>query len=242
MTFKSISDMKFYLYLSRAKLNMLYRQIDNTGKRKASIEWKVDLKAFSITKKSETESDIDDDDKLKAVIAELESQELIGTLEDNKPYIKSIFPMRWGVYDDSKLRPDNEGPLVWFSGIQNRLLLGLGGSSHHIEGCYGMTSTASRSSTAALVNFLRTGMETGETKSLRRPWHEPHDYDCEIGSAMALANHYLRGPVQNLEFVAKVLWSGDPTEIIPWDSDGHGRAILATPLYVAQVDPMDVDD
>jgi hypothetical protein len=224
------------------KLDMLYRQVANREKTKASIEWKVDIKAFSLSKRSETQDDLDDDDKLRLVTAELEDRQLVGALDEDKPYIKGIAPMRWGIYNDSKFRPENEGPLVWFSGLENDLLLGMGGSSCHIDGCYGLTATGSRSATPALVHFLRGGMEAGDVSTCRLAWTEAHDEDQELCSAMALANYYLRGPVQSLEFVAKVLWCRRKYMRIRPFTEGYGQAILATPLYVAQTEIMLEDD
>ncbi|HWC95340.1 MAG TPA: SAVMC3_10250 family protein [Candidatus Sulfopaludibacter sp.] len=242
MKFKSAADFKYYLYLSKAKLDMLYRQVAAQQIKKASLEWKIDIKAVAVTKKSETEEEVDDDDKLRLVTAELETRELVGGIEEDKPYIKGMVPMRWGMYNDSKLRPANEGPLVWFSGIENEILLGMGGSSCHVEGCYGATATGSRSVTPALVNFLRGGMDAGDTEQCRQIWKEPHDEDYELCSAMALANYYLRGPVQALEFVAKVLWrQRGYARIRPFMED-YGQAILATPLYVAQTEVLVEDD
>ena len=242
MKFKSASDFKHYLYLSKAKLDMLYRQIARQQKTKGTLEWKIDVKAFSLSKKSETEDELDNDDKLRLVIAELEDRELIGSMYDEKPYIKGIVPMQWGIYNDSNFRPDNEGPLVWFSGLEDDFLLGMGGSSCHIEGCYGLTSTGSRSVTSALVHFLRGGIDEGCVSTRLRPWSEPHDEDQELCEAMALANYYLRGPSQSLEFVAKVLWRGREHMRVRPFTDGYGQAILATPLYVAQTEIMLEDD
>jgi hypothetical protein len=118
----------------------------------------------------------------------------------------------------------------------------MGGSSCHIAGCYGATATGSRSTTPTLVRFLREGMEDGDVSACRQPWIEAHDEDQELCSAMALANHYLRGPVQSLEFVAKVLWCSRKHMRIRPFADGHGQAILATPLYVAQTEIMLEDD
>jgi hypothetical protein len=118
MKTKNAADFKYYLYLSKTKLDMLYRQVASQGKTKASIEWKVDAKVISVSRRSETEDDLDDDDKLRLVTAELEDRQLVGLLEDDKPYIKGILPMRWGIYNDSGFRPENEGPLVWFSGLE----------------------------------------------------------------------------------------------------------------------------
>ncbi len=221
---------------------MLYRQIAPQQKTKSTIEWKIDVKAFSLSRKSEVEDELDNDDKLRLVTAELEDRQLVGSLDDDKPYIMGILPMRWGMYNDSNFRPDNEGPLVWFSGLEDDLLLGMGGSSCHIEGCYGLTSTGSRLVTPALVHFLRGGMDEGCVSTRLHPWSEPHDEDQELCSAMALANYYLRGPIQSLEFVAKVLWRGREHMRIRPFTDGYGRAILGTPLYVAQTEIMLEDD
>jgi hypothetical protein len=240
MKLKSAADFKYYLYLSKAKLDMLYHQVANRQKTKSSIEWKIDIKAFSLSKKSETEEELDDDDKLRLVKVELEDRQLIGSLEEDKPYIKGILPMRWGIYNDSSFRPENEGPLVWFSGLEDNLLLGMGGSSIHIDGCYGLTSTGSRSATPALVHFLRRGMEEGNVSACRQG--ESQDEDQELCSAMALANYFLKGPVQSLEFVARVLWCRRKYMRVRPFTEGYGQAILATPLYVAQTEIMLEDD
>jgi hypothetical protein len=206
------------------------------------VEWKVDLKVFSITKKAEAEEEPDDDDKLRLVTAELEDRQLVGSVEEDKPYIKGILPMRWGLYNDSGYRPETEGPLVWFSGLQDELLLGMGGSSCHIGACYGLTSTGSRSATPTLVHFLRRVMDEGNLPAYRQALLQPRDEDQELCSGMALANYYLKGPIQSLEFVAKVLWCRRRFMRIRPFTEGYGQAILATPLYVAQTEIMLEDD
>jgi len=239
--FVPANELKFYLYQSRAKIDQLYRQIQ-APKKKTTVEWKVDAKIGSFMRKTERENEPNDEDKLRAVLRELESLQLLGALEDQKPYIKCIFPMRWGIYNDSSCRPDNEGPLVYFSGMSDARLVGMGGSSCHIVGCYGLTSTASRSCTPALVHFLRTGLDTGEGPE--PIWHESEREQLdETYEAMLIANYYLRGPVQNLDFVAKVLCRETISGAGRWADgyNGHIDAILATPLYVAQVDPMAED-
>jgi hypothetical protein len=130
--------------------------------------------------------------------------------QEDKPFIKGIFPMRWGIYQDSGFRPDNDGPLVYFGGYADGLLLGMGGSSCHIDGTFGLTSTGSRSFTPALVSFLRHGVETGEAPP-SPGWKDRREDLDEVFQAMAIANGYLTGltgPVQHLEFVARVLCVG----------------------------------
>lgn len=235
----NLNELKFYLYRSRAKVDWLYQQIESSHGKRTKLTWKIDLKVLSIGRESDRNNEATDEEKLKAVLSELEAQQLIGCFEDRKPYIKGIFPMRWGLYNDHGFRPESEGPLVYFSGLQDGLLLGLGGSSHHIVGNYGLTSTGSRSVTPALVQFLRSGLD-GESQRLCF-YENRQDEISEVSEAMALANDYLKGPIQNLEFVAKVLCRGEQRRLRPFSNSERGEVILATPLYVAQIDPMFVD-
>ncbi len=77
-----------------------------------------------------------------------------------------------------------------------------------------------------------TGSESHEAD-----WDEMY----EFSEAMALANHYLKVPTQNLELVAKVLCRGKEYALLPWNSEEKGEVILGTPLYVSQVDRKFVD-
>ena len=234
-------DFKSYLYRSKAKIDGLYQQIQEP-KEKTTLTWKIDLKFLSWESKKEREGEINDQEKLDAVVAALEEQQLVGPPEDRKPYIKGIFPMRWGIFNDSGYRQDTEGPLVYFSGLDDGLLMGLGGSSVHIGNPYGIGGTGSRSSTPALCEWLRSGLDTGNRPPRHRPLGEDDLY--EISNAMAWANHYLKEPTQNVEFVAKVLCRGEGYALRPLDSldsEERGEVILGTPLYVSQVDSKFVD-
>lgn len=149
--------------------------------------------------------------------------------------------MRWGLYNDDGLRPDNEGPLVYFSGYQDPFMVGLGGSSRHVVGFYGATSTGSRSATPALVSFLLAGIETGKPPVLPS-WKDEREELDDLFSAMAIANHYLRAPTQDLEFVAQVIINGDCQTLSHHAPASSMRVILGTPLYVAQVHGLAEDD
>lgn len=85
-------------------------------------------------------------------------------------------------------------------------------------------------------------MEESNLLALPSASMEPRDEDQELCSGMALANYYLKGPTQSLEFVAKVLWCRREYMRIRPFTDGYGQAILATPLYVAQTEIMLEDD
>jgi hypothetical protein len=237
MELVEISSLKYYIYRSKTKIEMLYEQVAQP-KKKQKIKWRVEVKPVS--RESETDdSEITLEDKLQRVLRELDDEEQIGSLNDGKPYIRATLPIKWGMYNDHGNRDDETGPLVYFGSTDDHLLFGMGGSSHHIEGYYGITSTSSRSVTPVLVNFLLHGLRDGEKPpSYRGADRGEMDHAYE---AMALANHFLRGPVQNLEFVAKVICRDQDCQLRPWRPE-RGEGILATPLYASQIDPMEEDN
>lgn len=233
------TEMKFYLYKSRAKIDWFYQQIQTPARKKKALEWKINVGAFSAGRRTETEHEVNDEDKLRAVLEELESQEQIGGIDEKKPYIRGILSMRWGLYNDSCMRPETDGPLVYFSGLADGFLVGLGGSSHHVQGMYGITSTASRSATPTLVRFLRAGLTSGTEPLLSVG--DPRDERDEAFRAMAIAHSYLTGVEQSMEFVAKTLIRGNATGARHFIGHDQIDAILATPLYVRQIDHAEDD-
>ena len=227
LNFKNAKDIKSYLYQSKAKIDEFYQQIrDSTEKR--TIKWKIDLGFLSREFQKERDGELNYQEKQDAVVAALEKRELLGPPESGKPYLRARLPMKWGLFDDHNLRQDTDGPLVYFSCLDDGLLIGLGGSSVHVGSPYGIGATSSRSCTAALYNWLVSGLNTGN-----RPLN--HHFDSEIVEGMVFANHYLKGITQEVEFVAKVLWRGKGCRLQPHDNECTGEVILGTPLYVAQV-------
>jgi len=239
---KKLSELKWYLYRSDAKLRMLYPQISHRGGPKKTIEWKVSAGIGSFSRKVETEQAVDEDDMLKTVIQELEDAGQVGTAHEPNLYIKGVMPMRWGLYDDSGLRVPGEGPLVYFGGLdpEQGVLVGLGGSSKHVMGHEGATSTYSRSCTPALVTALVHGIESGLPEP--PPTEDPRAGEDEVYRAMAIAQHYLRPPTQDLEFFAKTLMVGETHGCELYIGVPNVRVVLGTPLYVALVAPYPEDD
>jgi len=236
MRAKNAADMKWYLYRSDAKLRMLFQQIAKTGAKKA-IEWKAGFSGVGLSRKSESNEEVDEDEMLKAVTERLEYDGRVGTLEEPNLYIKGIMSMRWGMYNDLGRRDAAEGPLVYFGGLDKDtpMLLALGGSSKH----EGATSTYSRSSTPALVDALSRGIETGE---FDRVYPKEEREEDGIYRAIAIAQHYLRPPTQNLEFLAKTLMVGDIIGVEQYIGIDKTKVILGTPLYVALAAPFPNED
>jgi hypothetical protein len=234
MRMKNSADIKWYLYVSDSKLQMLFQQVAKGSKKE--IEWKAGYAGIGLSRKKESDETADRDDMLKAVIEALEYNTQVGTLENPNLYIKGIMPIRWGMYNDLGRRDPDHGPLVYFGGFDKDMpmLLGLGGSSKHVVGHEGATSTYSRSSTRALVDALLVGIEDGQFE--RRYPREEHEED-EIFRAIAIAQHYLRPPTQNMEFFAKTILTGSIYGVEQYIGIKETKVILATPLYVALAAP-----
>ncbi len=232
MKFKNAKDIKYYLYVSDTKLNMLFEQIYETTKKtqKTAIGGKV--LGLSASAESTEEESFDRDDKIKAVEEELMERKCVGTPEKPKDYFKGKMLMRWGMFDDCGTRPESEAPLVYFSGMDMRipLIVGLGGSSKHVLGQEGATSTNSRSYTATIVRWLFSGLKT-EQPAYMFPFDRSFE-DQEMSGAMAAALHGLRPPTQELEFLAKTLFEGKLHGHEHMTGVPESKVLLGTPLYV----------
>jgi uncharacterized protein DUF7019 len=232
MRFKNASEFKYYIYISIAKLDMLYNQVASAAKEKKSIEWTIDLKALKFSRKNESEDEPDREDKLKAVIDALEYSQLVATVDEPKDYVKGTLPMRYGVYRDSG-RPDEEAPLVYFGGATEETVFGFGGSTRHIEGNAGCSATGSRSATPYLIPHLLRGLGQPYSGWNAFP-HAAMTEDQMVCEAITLATDNNPGPTQNLEFFAKTLFRSNRYDKLRGKTM---RVLLGTPLYVALASP-----
>lgn len=226
---KNTANMKYYLYRSTSKVNMLYQQIAKPSSKKRSFEWRASLKVLSASAKKETEQTTNDHDKLKAVLEAIESSGQLGTIDKPGAYFKGSLKMRWGMFDDWG-RPEKESPLVYFGGKTRKTILGLGGSTKHVIGFEGASSTGSRSSTPYIVNHLLKGL------GIDSDGWRAYDDDQHALEAVTIATYKLKGPKQNLEFVAKTLLEGESRSSI-FTNDKWVHCVLGTPIYVELLPP-----
>jgi hypothetical protein len=230
-------DLKFYLYISTSKIRMLYEQLSTISTTKGSFEWNLDLKLGGVKGGTTTERTPNRDAMLREVVQALESTDQIGNLREPKSFIRDVFPVRWGFYNDCSSRPEEEPALIYFGGLSDGILLGMGGSSCHVVGHEGATSTWSRSATPTLTRWLLSGLREGECPKIYGPYNRQQE-EHQVFQAMAIAQHYLRPPTQQVEFVAKTIAVGDVDRVESYIGVEPVKAILATPLYVAQVTPL----
>ena len=227
--------MKFYIYISDSKIDMLLAQIPREQKRKIATEFKFDLKVLSASRKSEVESEDNRFVRLETVIAFIREYGNVGSVDDPNEYVQDELSMRWGPYDAI------DSPLVYFAGETEKTVVGLAGSKKHLIGnSMGESFICSYSYAPNILYYLRKELglslkwrEKRVAKQLERFGEYQNKSDAYL-STIYSASRGASGPEQNLEFVAKRLLYGNSSRA--WGEDSNRTVLLATPLYVAMVD------
>jgi hypothetical protein len=243
--------MKYYIYISDAKVDMLYPQVPHEIKKKVALEFKMDLKVLSASRKTETESEDNRIARLETVVNFIREYGNLGTVDEPDEYVADILEMRWGPYGGGMTGSNDPAPVVYFGGETSYTVVGMGGSVRHLIGNSGASFPHSHSATPCLVEYLHKVLESNPTTSKSLS-------EAEIArvmgqavftplEAVALATPQMTGPSQKVEFVAKRLASergefGSGQRIESFLSSplsprsGPWQALLATPLYVAMAD------
>jgi len=227
--------MKFYLYISDTKVDMLLPQIPQDVKRDIATEFKVDLKLFSASRKSEIRNSEDRISRLEAVCDFIRQYGDVGDVDQPGEYVQDVLEMRMlteRLYDP---------PMVFFCSRTSQTLVGIGGSAQHLIGYVGQDDPPERTpSPPDLIPLLMQVLE-------RLPWPEAAemaDVDPEWGLSRikGFLNTRPPGIVQRYEFLAKrMLWEQPKQSRYDHDYEhdlgAHSRKILlASPLYVAMAD------
>jgi len=210
-----MQEIKYYLYLSKVKVEMLWGQINQNDMEKLTTEMKISLGFFSGGVKSEAKDETIYS-QLNLILAYLESKKLIGTIQDPKTFFRGSIPMTF--QELNFYRGENDGKMVLFSGcdFNNKCLIGLVGSTSHITG---MNHIEPASLGYAQQEFWMKIQDELIPPNETQLMNEMYDLDNMI--------HYQAirrkdgPPKQNLEFVAKTFVS----------KEGF---LLGSPIYVAE--------
>ena len=215
--------MKYYLYVSKTKIDILYPQILKTILDNIDDESNINA-GFSNTLTANPDSGKTLYDKLDLISSYLEKEGSIGTVDSPRQYFKGILPMRWSSYGR-----DEKSQLVYFGGNTDAgTVLGLGGSMDHVLGKEKVSSPAnSHSLPFAIANKLSMELNiplTPGDKYEIEGWSRAFALNDESYlEAASLATDQMEGPLQNLEFLAqKLLAGGDERKVV-----------RGTPIYVA---------
>ncbi|MEV6694832.1 SAVMC3_10250 family protein [Micromonospora sp. NPDC051196] len=215
-------SIRYYVYVSDSKVDMLLAQVDPAFTRKRTTELSLNLTVLAGKRASETPEGGERTARLQRVVRYLEEHGDLGTVDEPGQFFWGLLPLRWGPFP-------TEPTLVYFGGATERTVLGLGGSGNHVLGAPAATASGMpRSLTPSLLAGLRTDPEISALAEVITQEDEAQERDAL--TAVHRANEVMPGPHQNLEFVAKRLLHGPSPTTEGFD------VLLGTPLYVALVD------
>jgi hypothetical protein len=248
-------SMKYYVYISDAKVDMLYSQIPKKMLDKIAVELGINLGIFSLTAKGKGNQEETCYEKLKVVVNYIENNMDVGTIDQPKTYFKGSLPMRWGpLWRDGHEEGKN---LIYFGAETAETIVGLGGSEYHIIG--NQKGESSPRTFMSLPPFMEWALRKELDMSLITQRHNDdfneRNLEANIFSCVVGATRSMKGAPQHLEFLAKRLREGSDEAYKPeflgkpiyfmkngepvepseeYEKSYH--VVLGSPLYVAMVD------
>jgi len=246
--------MKYYTYVSLAKIEMLYGQIgQSTRETEASLGFDIKILKGEIKEKIHPEKNIFD--KLDTVVAGLKKLDLVGDLAGEKPYLYLTHQMRFGGYDCSEFAtrsatgaatvPGGASPIAFwgsnhFEGPFEGTALALAGSSYHLVGERPevWSNVHSHSLTGAMTAWFVGNLQDDFSKDFRENVEkavkdDPPEFKMnndDVANGAWLAANQMSGQISNCEFVAKVLHRSVWPE--GFRHSDTRKIILGSPLYV----------
>lgn len=217
----SATDLKYYVYVSPSKIDMLFSQMPRTLRRAIAKKRHVEIESPQLGEPTIYS-------KIAVVSEYLEQRHLAGTIDKPGPYFRGSLLMRWGPYGLN----GGDG-LVYFGAVTDVCILGLGGSMGNVIGSVGGSHPHSRSWTPALTAALIKELDWSPDDTSRL---NLDDASLTL-RAVELASEQMSGVRQTIEFVARKLlcW---PDDGIPsnWQPRGGKRVLLGSPVFAALVD------
>ena len=110
--------MKYYVYISDSKVEMLYDQIPLRLRDRMAAELKIDVKVLSTTI-SEKPTDATRLSRLRVVTEYIDRNEAVGQVDRPSKYFRGTMRLRWGPFS----LPSSEPRMIYFSGVTQRTRL-----------------------------------------------------------------------------------------------------------------------
>lgn len=214
--------MRFYIYVSDSKVDMLLAQIPHDAQQTLATEFKVDLRIFSATRRSQEEVESNRFTRLEVVTTFIREFGNIGTIDEPDDFIEGSQEMQWGPYSF-----EHDNPPVYFGCTTEQTIFGMGGSMKHLIGGGGDSRPHSHSITPVLVRYLEQELQ-GANLEAENEQQRRSGIDWGL-CAVELATTQMKGPKQPLEFMAKRLLHGK-------GYSKKKKVLLASPIYVAMLD------
>jgi hypothetical protein len=239
---------KYYVYISDAKVDMLLPQVPHKLKKKVATEFKVDLKVFSASLKTDKDLEENRLSRLEAVVRHVRENESVGSIESPSDYFGGTIRMRWGPFSLEReegltlgnSERESDSPIVYFASSTESSQVGLGGSAKHVVGVCGLANAKDWGGSAGPVLLMmllkNAGLSTDMIPVEERdavPLSDDH-YLHILGRRMEETFKLMGGPPQLLEFLAKRIVSGMSGRRL-FDSQRR-HIVLGTPIYVAMAE------
>ena len=228
----SETKLKFYVYISGSKVEMLYQQIPQSARSTLAAELKLNLTVIEAMLKKEVpiETRIS---KLRVVSEYIEKNLDVGSIDKPGAYFKGTLNMRWGPWLEWAImenrRADEKGQMVWFSGETPHTIVGLGGSSKHIIGREEKRDLPdSMSNLACILGLLADELQL-PFPSLCRSMSESEIRRRALQAVEDAVHMISRVPSQRLEFLSKAFLVGPSVH-----RDKH--VLIGSPIYVAMAE------
>jgi hypothetical protein len=214
--------LRYYIYISDSKLDMLFDQIDQNLLKQISAEVRVDLKLLSVTLRNAKDPAPGRMDKLRIVEHFIDKHHHVGTIENpGHEYFRGQMNMRWGWLGEDG---------VWFQGSQadGSHCVGLAGSRHHVLGEL-RTSSYGTSTLPSIVRALER-IDSGQASSDMAQAELPAGWLSRIfWGDLPNSLHSTFFQSQNLGFLAVPLLDIQA----PLRHVGKAHVVLGTPVYLA---------
>lgn len=208
--------MRYYLYVSGSKLDMLYEQIPPKLLKRLAVEAKVDLKVLSVALQS-PRAEEGMYDRLDVVETYLEREFDVSWMTEPRPWFRGDLGLRVAGYGGAD-RP------MFMTGREGDTVIALIGSAYHLIGQRAAVDTiqAAHSNLPSLFQLL------DDTPGRRRP---PANRQSPLHQVLEFSKSLTVPPVY-CEFLARRLLHGTAA-----DEDGRElEIVIGTPLYVAMAD------
>ena len=215
----SPDKMKYYIYVSDTKVDMLFPQIPRPIKSKIAAALKIDLQVLELSfQKNPTQETRYS--RLNIVANYIRKNEELGTADEPKAYFQGTLPMFWGQHGPPRTE------VAYFGAQTVKTTLGLFGSLDHIVG--GRPVSGQVITTLGLPFLLdvlredeRSNSAPSTSLSIRR-----------VASSLEVVEQATeqisrQGLPQQLEFLAKRFMEGQI---------GDKHILLGSPIYIAAAD------
>ena len=213
--------MRYYIYISDSKLEMLYDQIPPRQRETIAAELNINLGIVQAKFSSER---VENARHQKILMLEKFLGKRIGTLEHSRPYVAGVVTAAWGPYGLDY--PD----AVYFGGIANGVYFGLMGSMSNCIGGSNDAPTGHSLSSYVIQTLARRKMLPSRISSRLHSDMSADDINRKAFEGVIMANQCSIEPQERVRFLARTVISRNEPD------SGEHPVYIGSPIYVAAYD------